>query len=480
VELDESLVAVERSLRTLVVAAVLGLTGVSLADDLWAASWGSVPANCPNLEPMVWLPGTFRAGGDSVDPEALAALLKKRRQGRRVLLMNRYCHSFWGYREDLVSVDGVRSIPGPWADAAMADIAKDWPQILRMTKVCGGSLDYLVADFEEWGKFTSWNLNETEVEAIRRDRRWNCDSLGAPSMQAMTPELAGVSSAAVIDPNGNHYLVWNKAIGRTTAAYMNRAVWQPAVNEYPRLIGSNYRGWRTPLDPAPCGNGHLQPDDNVFGNAVSPSLYGEVETLVSRFIDPRHPESIVRTELLGAVRFSRGPWQSLLVAQQQARSAVRGAEGRPFLPWIAHASYDGTPSNRGFVGFPQDLRCYDEHVRHLAVLGAGPILWWRNPTENPEPDAIRLDRLLSDVNANCLGKVIRPVSTEAISFLSDIVVTGALRRDGKYVWRISASPKVREVSIGVDRRRVQLSADSLGLWYLTDTATPPTVSVVVN
>lgn len=453
----------------------------AISRGVWAASWGSVPTGCSNLEPMVWLPGEFHPGAssESVDGEALARQLMQHPRGRRVLLVNRYCHSFWGYQPDLIKGDLVAPLAGPWADSVLPEITKDWPQILRIVKACGGTIDYLACDFEEWGNFTTWNLTDAQITAIRSDSRWSLSHFGAPSMREMMSSFSELSASDIKDARQDAYLRWNYAIGRTTVAYMNKAVWSPAVTAFPSVIGSNYRGWTTPPDPAPCGNGHLQPEDNVLGNAVSPSLYGEIESLVSRYIDPINPTLMIRQPVAGAVAFTRGPWQSFLVAQQQARAAVRGSRGRPFLPWVAHASYDGTPSGKGFVGFPVDLRCYDEHIRHTILLGAQVLLWWRNPTDHPEPDAYRLNQIISDSNEHCLGRILKPVSLESVSFLAHSVLSGAQRVDGKWIWRISVSPRVYEVKDAKTGERIEIPQGTLGVWKMTDTADPPNIVVKV-
>jgi hypothetical protein len=476
---SQASVALGRASITLWAVAVAVPVAVACADDVWVASWGSVPAGCVNLEPMVWLPGDYRPGvpGDAVDGEELAKQLKSRKPGRRALLANRYCHSFWGYRPDLVQGADKGHFPGPWADSVLPEINKDWPQILRIVQACGGSVDYLICDFEEWGRFTTWNMSESQIDAVRGDPRWKSSRLGTPSMAELAAGLDGLSAAQIKDPRGDAYLVWNYAAGRVTAAYMNTAIWDPAIHAFPRIVGSNYRGWSTPKDPPPCGNGHLQPDDNVFGNAISPSLYGEVESLTSRFIDPANPTTVVRQPREGAIPYSRGPWQSFLLAHQQARAAVRGGSGRIFLPWVAHASYDGTPIGRRFVGFPEDLRCYDEHIRHLVVLGAPALLWWRNPTDHPEADAVRLDQLITDSNQACLGRVASPVTAEPISFLSDIVISGARRRDGRYVWRVSMSPRVSGLIDAATGADIAVPKGSLGVWIVTDSSSVPQISV---
>ena len=150
----------------MIVAALIALlaqaapTGATSAikDPIWAASWGTVPPACQNIVPMVRLPGDFRPFGpsESVDAEALAKSLKLLPPGRRSVLVNRYCHSFWGCRQDLAATPDGRGVPSPWPDAAIKEIERDWPRILAMTKYCGGTIDLLVADEELAARRAAW------------------------------------------------------------------------------------------------------------------------------------------------------------------------------------------------------------------------------------------------------------------------------------------------------------------------------------
>ena len=83
------------------------------------------------------------------------------------------------------------------------------------------------------------------------------------------------------------------------------------------------------------------------------------------------------------------------------------------------------------------------------------------------PETRRLDALISDINSRTLGRIKQPADVEPISFLSDVVVTGGRRHDGKWVWRVTASPDVatlRETGTG---REWAPTADSLGFWVET-------------
>jgi hypothetical protein len=440
--------------------------GPAVKDPIWAASWGAVPPTCGNIVAMVRLPGDFRPFGpsESVDAEALAKSLKRLPPGRRSVLVNRYCHSFWGYRQDVATLPDGREVASPWPDAAIKEIDRDWPRILAITKYCGGSIDLLVADFEEWTQMWTWGISDAGIDALRNDPRWRQPRYGTPALASLLPEVQSATPRAIKDWGSSLYLRWNLELGKATAGAMNEAIWKPAVTTFPGLVGSNYQGFRSLDRPAPDGNGHQQPTDNILGNAASPALYGDIGGIVNLSIDITNPALIARS---GSMQMKRGPWPSFLICQQQARACVRSAPSVPLVPWIAHVSYEGDVAGAGIVGFPKDPRCYDENLRHVALLGTPTFLWWRSMEVTPEPDTSRLDAVISEINGRTLGRIREPADVEPISFLSEVVVAGGRRHDGRWVWRVSASPEVallREVGTG---REWAPTADTLGFWVDT-------------
>jgi hypothetical protein len=455
------------------VAAPMPLTDEApqIREPIWVSSWGSLPPDARNMVRMVLLPGDFRpfAGSESVDAEDLARRMKAIPPGRRALLINRYCHSFWGQRADQAEAGG-RAFPTPWPDAAVKDIARDWPRILHVLKYCGGEIDLLVGDFEEWGRLTTWWASDAQIDALRADRRWNEPRFGLPPLGQLLAEIAAAPAPAIRSTGSGNYLTWNWAMGKYAAGAMNRALWEPAVEAFPGLIGCNYQGQRSMNRPAPEGNGHQQPQDNLFGNAASPSLYGEVSSIVNLFIDPADPSRIAWK---GTVHMRRGPWQSFLMCQQQARACVRGAPTVPLIPWIAHLSYEGDSPGQSIVSFPKDPRCYDENLRHVALMGVPTFLWWRAMGDVPQPDTSRLDAVVSEINAHTLGRIKEPAEVEPISFLSEVVVTGGRRHDGKWLWRVTASPEVAALREAGTGREWSPTADTLGFWVKTAEKTAP-------
>ena len=436
-------------------------------DPIWIAAWGDPGAGVRNAFQMIRLPGTYvpLADNESVDAEAIAQQLKRLPKGRRVLLALRYCGSFWGVRGDATERGPLPAIAGPWAETAVSQIAREWPRTLALLKHCGAELDLVVLDLEEWGRMSTWWLDPAQMDALRADPRWKLPVFGLEPLSRRLADLERMPTADIkrAGPHGA-YLKWNLEIGRTTAHIMSEALWKPAQAAFPSLVCSNYQGFRSQERPAPDGNGHQQPQDNVVGNAASPSLYGEVESIVNLAIDANDPTQIAWS---GTTHVVRSPWMSFLICHQRARACVRGAPDIPLMPWIANASYPGDDPARPVVAFPQDLRCYDENVRHAALLGVPTFLWWRANSESSASDTRRLDDLVTEINASTLGRIKQPAEVSPISFLSEVVVSGGRRHDGKWIWRVTASPEIallREIGTG---REWAPTADTIGFWVET-------------
>jgi hypothetical protein len=433
---------------------------------IWVAAWGTVDGDYPHIASMVTLPGDFRPGqqGESVNAEELAAQLKARPARRRAVLLLRYCHSFWGHRGDLVHASNGREYMGPWADDACAGIAKDWPRVLALTKYCGGTIDLLVGDFEECGLLGTWWMKDDQMEAVRADARWKEPRAGLPPLGDTLRDLDRLSPAEIKNGTGTAYKLWNLATKRIAAAYMNRALWESARAEFPAIVGSNYQGQRMVDQPAPDLNGHQQPRDNVFGNAASPSLYGEVGGITNQWIDPGNPSRVAWN---GTSRLARVPWSSFLLCLQEARACVRSAPDIPLMPWIANPSYAGDDPANPIVPFPKDLRTYDESIRHAALLGVPTFLWWRQDSKSSPADTSRIDWLVSEINARTLGRIKEAADVAPISFLSEVVVSGGRRHDGRWLWRVSASPEVAALREAGTGKEWVPTPDTLGFWVET-------------
>jgi hypothetical protein len=339
-------------------------------------------------------------------------------------------------------------------------------------------MDYLIGDCEDWTRFLSWGLSESQLNAIVSDPRFGKASFGIESLQAMTSE---VPIGEVLKPQSSDaYLRWNLQVGRFAAAVMNDTIWRPALDRFPSLRGSNYDGKRMTVAAAPDLNGHPQPSDNIVGTSPSPVCYGTVaQASTAWFIDPVDSSRLSRT---GSIRLQRGAWGSFLMDVQLGRACRRGTPSEPLMPWVAPSSYPGDV--RGTVGYPQDERLWAEMVRHLSLLGTSVFLWW-NPSTVPVPSgppiaipdiellASRFDSLLREVNQRLRGTGTRCLSVDPVSFTAKHVVSGMQRRDGTFLWRLSVAPGVAALVDPSNGARLPMPAGELGIWLETSTEQPP-------
>lgn len=448
--------------------------------EIWAAAWKPVTGNLSYVTPMIWVDGYFKPGQDnpSIDPEPIARQSKRLPAGRRVLLWYRYFLSFWGCTADARSMPDGRTVALPWPSVAAPAIKSEWSRFLDLYRFCGGEIDYLVGDCEDWTRFLSWGLSEEQLGAIRGDSRFDVAGYGTPSLRQLT---AAIALDKVLKPQESaDYLGWNLQVGRFASAVMNDTIWRPAVERYPALAGSNYDGKRMLDRPAPDLNGHSQPSDNIFGTCASPVAYGVVSQASSAwFIDDTDPTRLARK---GSSHLGRTPWGSFLMDVQLGRACRRGSMNEPMMPWIAPATYPG--DKPGTVGYADDTRLWDEMVRQYALLGTSVFLWW-NPKVVPVPggktiivpdhDALagRLDDLLKEVNSRLGGRVLRSLASEPVSFRSRHVIGGAQIGGGRYMWRISVAPGVTSLVDPSSGERIDLAPGALGAWFETATSIPP-------
>jgi hypothetical protein len=143
------------------------------------------------------------------------------------------------------------------------------------------------------------------------------------------------------------------------------------------------------------------------------------------------------------------------------------------MPWIANPTYDGSPPGKGLACYSLDLRCWDENVRHSALLGAETLLWWRKDSKSTIAETERLEALMVDINANTGGKVARTLVSRPLAFDAAWVLSGAVRQDGKAVWRVSMAPSCPGIVNRSTGQVLKPTEASLGAWIITETTQEP-------
>ncbi len=455
--------------------------------EIWASTWSSVPASCRYLTPMMFLEGAFVTGTRPALPNAADYARRS-----NAVPPGRAAIEWWRYANSLFAPTGVTSAgPGgvtnyamPWDEAAVAAVSKEWSTWLRDYRAAGGKLDVLVGDSERWQVFSSWSLSATHVARIAADPRMDIAMFGIAPLRQL---LGNVRFDKVTKPTETtDYLSWNQGIGTLTAAAMQRGIWDPAVALYPQLKGSNYAGVVMTNKPAPDLNGHPQGASNVFGTASAPSLYGQVDGAATAwYVSATDPTQLSKS---GSVRIDRNGWYSFVVDQQFARACRRSDPTRPLQPWIALNAWQGDKA--GTVGYASDTRYQDESVRQLALLGTENYLYWNPEAAKVGPSAtwtaaqrdaaaVRLDAVIGDINTRTHGVIVSTVAAPPISFDTQVVITGAKRRDGKWIWRTTVRPDViqlRDVTTGVV---ADLEPGGMGRWDVTNSPTAPRFEVSI-
>lgn len=456
--------------------------------EIYGLSWRSVPRNCNLLTQMIRLEGHFHPGFQTSslvslpNPATIAAQTRTMPPGRAAIQWWRYSNSLF-YPDPLSGpIAPTPAFPLPWDTNAVNAVIAEWNTWLLQFRNAGGRLDVLVGDCERWGMFSSWSLSNTQIQRIVTDPRANTSYYSSPPL---TKLLEGTNISMVKSfAQTTDYLRWDRAMGTLTAAAMKKAVWDPAVAAFPNLKGSNYSGMRMLDNPAPDLNGHPMFSDNIVGTAASPVAYGELECITTAwFVDPNDPTKLSKT---GTKRLERTPWHAFLVDVQKARACKRSAPSVPLQPWIAFQGWRGRIA--GLVPYPTDQRYHDEMVRHLALLGAEVFLYWNPESNGADRDinwsetertagAVRLNGVLADLNTRLDGVVFATATTAAVRLDSQLLTSGAQRRDGKWIWRTTVSPEVRRLRDLATNGVAALDSTGTGRWDVTDTANPPRYAV---
>lgn len=453
--------------------------------EIWASCWRPVPAGCTLLTQQIRVEGAFNPSQPAAslasrpNPATVAAQSKALPAGRAALMWWRYSNSLF-HPEPLGSYNPNFTVasPRPWDANAVTAVSQEWSAWLQEFKNAGGKLDYLIGDCERWGMFLSWSLTDGQIQQIASDPRASQPYFSA---LPLTTLLSGTTLSKVKSfTQTNDYTKWDSAMGAITAAAMKRAVWDPAVQLFPAVRGSNYEGIRMTDKPAPDLNGHVYPWNNIVGTASSPVAYGRMESVSTGwFIDPANPTQLSKG---GSKRLERTPWNAFLLDVQMGRGCKRSAPELPLQPWIALQSWRGRIA--GLVPYPDDLRYYDEMVRHYALLGTEVFLYWNPESTGLGPDArwteadrangaFRLNGVLAEINTKTDGVVVATTTTQPISFEARVVTTGAQRRDGKWIWRTTAKPDVARLRNTQTGAIVGFDSSGIGRWDVTDTNVAP-------
>jgi hypothetical protein len=87
--------------------------------------------------------------------------------------------------------------------------------------------------------------------------------------------------------------------------------------------------------------------------------------------------------------------------------------------------------------------------------------------------ALRLNEVLREVNARTGGVVVSTQTRNAIRFDAALLTSGALRQDGRWVWRTTVRDDVVEVRAVRNGATIALEPNTRGRWDVTDSPVAP-------
>ncbi len=370
----------------------------------------------------------------------------------------------------------------PWhnhSPESFVPLARAWSlELAAALKAQNADVDYIAFDSES--KLMDFYVKVgARQNAISADPYWDTYKL---MLDGLIQARTGRTDTTWDDTNwygtGNESQKydWNALMRYGQSVALHEGIFKPLAIEFPGLKGSNYRhAARSPHEAItnniPFRNSETYYQIRNTGTHASEPLYGNFSG-----IDTLRLDGYRRLDTLNAFHVFKH-------AVKLQRSLVR--DGNSIMPWIAMQNFDDS-----FLG-----EYYYEVIRHIALLGANPILYWNSRTyiNSPSTDAIDWDveNVLKDINDQVGFGTPRVVldppllawgqqdttATAGVSLRasdgSEVVGT-CLQSGSNSVCRVTVQrPESSGTSLAVDvyldgtdsAVDVTVPADSLGAWY---------------
>jgi hypothetical protein len=432
------------------------VAGPGDAPPLRCLSWDAVPAECRHISRLVWFSRASK-------PEEVAAESRRRPVGRRALFSWDLHRDILDHPEDVCrdAAGQPTKHQGVWPEHGVAVNRERFARFFAAFKAAGGQMDSFILDFE--GGYSNWHLGGQE-----KLERWLAIQ-NDPRFGALAAKLGFADLRTVCQWAGRrHYLKWNAVMSGVVDAALQRAIFEPAAEAFPGLLGSNYGSVVIGEEHAvPDLNGHLQwAESTLMGTHQAPSLYTWIGQLGDRKLD-------------GRTAFGRTPFAGLLLSLNTLRASQRSSP-KPIMPWIAWQRYtgDGPQAPPATVA---NTPYWRELVLHLALAGCDTFLFW-NPhpwTRGQDPDTLSLpkdelllDGIVDDLNRRLAARTRTPLTLQAMAWDSQVLLTG-LRLDGRALWRATVPPGCRLiVTEPAGEREVALDEGGAGAWIETAADAP--------
>jgi len=392
-----------------------------------------------------------------------------------------------------------------WANNGLNLGKAAWNSVLTTLGSCGGAIDWLFADVESGGIFSSFNVNPIRglsfsiANNANYTQPWNGITAFFTQMTLENASITRISGPPLGD-----YVVWNKTYNTFTTKLLNEVLYKPTVAKYPSVNASNYNTFNsgTSADSPRDTNGHLNYQTDIFGSANGPVLYGEIQQIATAWsIDPNNTTRLIFGSTTNPnYMVSRSPWNSLLIDLQQVRSIKRNSPNTPLMPWIASIKYTGggydpnspTLCPVGYAdvraGYNSDIgqtftaagnsAYYYEMVRHTCLHGTKGFGYWNTPAalsvRGYTGEAKLLNDVLTEVNSKISGFTLTTGDSSAISWLTKSLVSGApSANDNSWWWRATIKPGT--IAEYLSTPNILLNGTTIGTWIETSGQTAPEI-----
>ena len=424
-------------------------------------SWVWSPIDSTKTDYMVsgvWF--ALEASWLEKDPVRLAATMKSRRAGERILFL-------WDSTSDIAQnpADKIRTavsassgtsseVISPWMDNGIGIVRNRMEQFLTAFVNAGGVLDAVIIDNET---NLSWHHgfgNAAQNAAIESDPRF-------PSLAA---EL-GFNDLDTIVNLSPKWIRWNAVLGGRFDAAMQTAVYEPIRARFPNAIVSNYESFSMDSNnqsPWCTGTPDLRTTEG-FGTHDTHSYYGIVTPNLGVFkFDGTNPVGI---DQFSGFRLQVNRWR-----------ACDLASNRPMQAWISLAHNACDEYGPTEVLTLQDSPYYSEMIFHLGIQGCDTFLCWNTvawkSTHNPVNfnrlrDQMLLDSCLRELNVTLGQQPGNVVAARGPGFGDNAVASG--RQVGeRMVWRFTFAPGINSVVVKFmdgTTRAVTAENNRPGAWF---------------
>lgn len=391
--------------------------------------WTDVKPDCDNLISF----GTRRLTLDNLnDPAGMKAITDKMPEGHRVIFI-------WDLERDITrhpddrckTADGqFTPYQGVWLDNGTERLRQRVDTFFKKYQELGGKLDVLVLDYE--GGLGLWHIGNGAKDAVK----WQAIQAD-PRFPDLAKELGFTDLTTVVEyykqkgDTYNNYLRWGSLMEERMAGYINKSIYEPVKQYFPKVQFSNYgNAYYTKDLGVPDCNGHR---GYLFGKGSQVGTHQSYE-LYSRLgqIKNRPPD--------GVTTYAHTPFNGFRYSLNVMRG-MAGSSDAPIHPWIAHRDFKEAYDYTGIT--KHDL--YQEMIFHAGVCGADDFIFWNphpwRPDQSPEgftndtqdklfSDCLKqLDKLIGFADRKTLSKTLVPWD-------ADFALSG-INAGGRTVWRFT-------------------------------------------